>query len=126
MLNNGQAYIYENGNFTAVDAKAGAPITVYFDCGSAVLSAREKAHLEYFCENVVDANTKLAVNGYADKQTGSARRNQQLSEQRAKAVVNLLKKAGANEANIECAAHGATVQPFKNAALNRVVTVEVK
>ena len=38
----------------------------------------------------------------------------------------LLKKAGANEANIETAAHGATVQPFKNAALNRVVTVEVK
>ena len=126
MLSNGQAYVYENGNFTAVDAKAGAPITVYFDCGSAELSAREKAHLEYFCESVVDANTKLAVNGYADKQTGSARRNQQLSEQRVKTVVNLLKKAGANEANIETAAHGATVQPFKNAALNRVVTVEVK
>ena len=126
MLSNGQAYVYENGNFTAVDAKAGAPITVYFDCGSAELSAREKAHLEYFCENVVDANTKLSVNGYADKQTGSARRNQQLSEQRVKTVVNLLKKAGANEANIETAAHGATVQPFKNAALNRVVTVEVK
>ena len=126
MLNNGQAYIYENGNFTAVDAKAGAPITVYFDCGSAELSAREKAHLEYFCENVVDADTKLAVNGYADKQTGSARRNQQLSEQRVKTVVNLLKKAGANESNIETAAHGATVQPFKKAALNRVVTVEVK
>ncbi len=126
MLSNGQAYIYENGNFTAVDAKAGAPITLYFDCGSAELSAREKAHLEYFCENVVDADTKLSVNGYADKQTGSARRNQQLSEQRVKTVVNLLKKAGANESNIETAAHGATVQPFKKAALNRVVTVEVK
>ena len=126
MLSNGQAYVYENGNFTAVDAKAGAPITLYFDCGSAELSAREKAHLEYFCENVVDADTKLSVNGYADKQTGSARRNQQLSEQRVKTVVNLLKKAGANESNIETAAHGATVQPFKKAALNRVVTVEVK
>ena len=126
MLNNGQTYVYENGNFTAVDAKAGAPITVYFDCGSSTLSAREKAHLEYFCESVVDANTKLAVNGYADKQTGSAKRNQQLSEQRVKTVVDLLKKAGASEANIESAAHGATVQPFKSAALNRVVTVEVK
>ena len=125
-LVNGQTYLYENGTFTAVDVKPGAPITLYFDCGSAKLSAREKAHLEYFTENVVNENTKLSVNAYADKQTGTAKRNQQLSEQRAKTVVDLLKKAGANEANIECAAHGATVQLFNGAAKNRVVTVEVK
>ncbi|MBR3406424.1 MAG: OmpA family protein [Bacteroidales bacterium] len=125
-LVNGQTYLYENGTFTAVDVKAGAPITLYFDCGSAKLSAREKAHLEYFTDNVVNADTKLLVNGYADKQTGTAKRNQQLSEQRVKAVVDLLKKAGANEANIECAAHGATVQLFNGAAKNRVVTIEVK
>jgi len=125
-LVNGQTYLYENGTFTAVDVKPGAPITLYFDCGSAQLSAREKAHLEYFTENVVDANTKLLVNGYADKQTGSARRNQQLSEQRVKAVVGLLTKAGAKEENIETAAHGASVQLFDGAAKNRVVTVEVK
>ena len=125
-LVNGQTYLYENGTFTAVDVKAGAPITLYFDCGSAKLSAREKAHLEYFAQNVVNGDTKLAVNGYADKQTGSAKRNQQLSEQRVKAVVDLLKKAGANEANIESAAHGATVQLFNGAAKNRVVTIEVK
>ena len=125
-LTDGQTYLYENGQFTAVDAMAGAPVTVYFDCGSAAVSAREKAHLEYFAENVVNADTKLLVKGYADKQTGSAKRNQQLSEQRVKAVVDLLKKAGASEANIETSALGATVQPFNSAALNRVVTVEVK
>ena len=126
LLTDGQTYLYENGQFTAVDAKAGAPVTVYFDCGSAAVSAREKAHLEYFAENVVNADTKLVVNGYADKQTGSAKRNQQLSEQRVKAVVDLLKKAGASEANIEANALGATVQPFNSPAKNRVVTVEVK
>jgi len=126
LLTDGQTYVYENGNFVAVDAKAGAPITLYFDCGSSTLSAREKAHLEYFCDNVVNADTKLAVNGYADKQTGTARRNQQLSEQRVKTVVNLLKKAGATESNIETAAHGSTVQLFNGAAKNRVVTIEVK
>ena len=124
-LVNGQTYLYENGTFTAVDVKA-SPITLYFDCGSAKLSAREKAHLEYFTDNAVDANTKLVVNGYADKQTGTARRNQQLSEQRVKTVVALLKKAGASEENIETAAHGATVQLFNGAAKNRVVTIEVK
>ena len=101
-------------------------ITLYFDCRSAKLSAREKAHLEYFTDNVVNADTKLLVNGYADKQTGSAKYNQTLSEKRVKTVVDLLKKAGANEANIESAAHGATVQLFNGAAKNRVVTIEVK
>ena len=125
-LQNGQTYLYENGTFTAVDVKPNAPITLYFDCGSAKLSAREKAHLEYFAQNVVNGDTKLAVNGYADKQTGSAKRNQQLSEQRAKAVVDLLKAAGANEANSECAGHGADVQLFDGAQKNRVVTIEVK
>ena len=125
-LVNGQTYLYENGTFTAVDVKPGSPITLYFDCGSAKLSEREKAHLEYFTNNVVNADTKLLVNGYADKQTGSAKRNQQLSEQRVKTVVDLLKKAGANESNIESAAHGATVQLFNGAAKNRVVTIEVK
>lgn len=125
-LVDGQTYLYENGQFTAVDVKPGSPITIYFDCGSAQLSAREKAHLEYFTNNVVDGDTKLLVNGYADNKTGSARRNQQLSEQRVKAVVDLLVKAGAKEENIESAAHGAAVQLFDGSAKNRVVTVELQ
>ena len=125
-LVNGQTYLYENGTFTAVDVKPGSPVTLYFDCGSAKLSAREKAHLEFFTQSVLTPETKLAVTGYADKQTGSAKRNQQLSEQRAKTVVELLKKAGASEENIESAAYGASVQLFNGAAKNRVVTIEVK
>jgi len=125
-LVNGQTYLYENGTFTAVDVTPGAPVSVYFDCGSSKLSAREKAHLEYFANNLVNGDTKLSVNGYADKQTGSAKRNQTLSEQRVKTVVDLLTKAGANEANIETAAHGSSVQPFDGAAKNRVVTIDVK
>ena len=125
-LVNGQTYLYENGTFTAVDVVAGSPISVYFDLGSSTLSAREKAHLEYFANTAINADTKLNVNGYADKQTGSAKRNQQLSEQRVKAVVDYLTKAGAKESNITSAAHGASIQPFDSAAKNRVVTIEVK
>lgn len=123
-LASGQNYAYEEGKFVVVDSAAGMKTTLYFDCGSAALSAREKAHFEYFSENV-NADSKLKVDGYADKQTGSAKRNQQLSEQRVKAVVDLLKKAGASEDKIESAAHGASVQPFEGAAKNRVVTVEI-
>ena len=125
-LISGQTYLFENGTFTAVDIIAASPITLYFDCGKATLSQRELAHLEYFTQQVVNEDTKLSVNGYADKQTGSARRNQKLSEQRVDYVVNLLKKAGASADNIESAAHGATIQLFDGAAKNRVVTVEVK
>ncbi len=125
-LVNGQTYLYENGTFTAVDVTPDAPITLYFNIGSDKLTAREKAHLEYFTQNVVNGDTKLSVNGYADKQTGSAKYNQTLSEKRVKTVVDLLKKAGANEANIETAAHGSEVQLFDSAAKNRVVTIEVK
>jgi len=125
-LVDGQTYLYENGKFTAVDVTAANPVSVYFDCGSAKLSDREKAHLEYFTNSAVNGDTKLVVNGYADKQTGSAKRNQQLSEQRVKTVVDALVKAGANEDNIETAAHGSSVQPFEGAAKNRVVTIETK
>ena len=125
-LVNGQTYLYENGTFTAVDVKAGAPISVYFDLGSAKISAREKAHLEYFTNNIATADTKVLVNGYADKATGSVKTNQALSEKRAKAVVDLLKKAGMPESNIECKANGG-VDIFNTPAYkNRVVTIEVK
>ena len=125
-LVNGQTYLYENGTFTAVDVQPGSPITLYFNCGSSKLSAREKAHLEYFTANAVNADTKLSVNGYADKQTGNPRINQKLSEERVKTVVDLLKKAGAKEGNIETAAHGDKIQPFQGAAKNRVVTIELQ
>ena len=125
-LVNGQTYLYENGTFTAVDVKAGAPISVYFDLGSAKISAREKAHLEYFTNNIATADTKVEVNGYADKATGSVKTNQALSEKRAKAVVDLLKKAGMPESNIECKANGG-VDIFNTPAYkNRVVTIEIK
>jgi len=125
-LVNGQTYLYENGTFTAVDVKAGAPISIYFDLGSAKISAREKAHLEYFTNNIATADTKVEVNGYADKATGSVKTNQALSEKRAKAVVDLLKKAGMPESNIECKANGG-VDIFNTPAYkNRVVTIEIK
>ena len=125
-LVNGQTYLYENGTFTAVDVKAGAPVSIYFDLGSAKISAREKAHLEYFTNNIATADTKVEVNGYADKATGSVKTNQALSEKRAKAVVDLLKKAGMPESNIECKANGG-VDIFNTPAYkNRVVTIEIK
>jgi outer membrane protein OmpA-like peptidoglycan-associated protein len=97
------------------------------DLGSAKLSEREKAHLEYFANNVVDGNTALLLTGSADKQTGTARGNQKLSEQRVETVKNLLvNKFGANASNIETVANGDTKNVFDTPAKNRCVVIEVK
>jgi outer membrane protein OmpA-like peptidoglycan-associated protein len=126
-LVDGQTYLFENGRFTAVEAKVASPATVYFDLGSAKLSEREKAHLEYFASNVVDGNTALLLTGSADKQTGTARGNQKLSEQRVETVKNLLvNKFGANASNIETVANGDTKNVFDTPAKNRCVVIEVK
>ncbi|MBQ9192357.1 MAG: OmpA family protein [Bacteroidales bacterium] len=125
-LVDGQTYLFQNGRFTAVEAKVASPATVYFDLGSAKLSEREKAHLEYFAGNVVDGDTKLLLTGSADKQTGTARGNQKLSEQRVETVKNLLTKLGAAASNIETVANGDTKNIFDTPAKNRCVVVEVK
>jgi len=125
-LVDGQTYLYKDGNFTAVDVVTASPLTLYFDCGKTTLSKRELAHLDYFNSSVVNEDVKLEVNGYADKQTGSAKRNQYLSEERVKYVKNLLVKAGAKEENLTGEGKGASVQLFDGAANNRVVTIEVK
>ena len=126
-LVDGQTYLFENGRFTAVEAKVVSPATVYFDLGSAKLSEREKAHLEYFAGNVVDANTELLLTGSADKQTGTHKGNQKLSEQRVDTVKNLLvNKFGATAANIETVANGDTKNVFDTPAKNRCVVIEVK
>jgi outer membrane protein OmpA-like peptidoglycan-associated protein len=125
-LVDGQTYLFQNGRFTAVEAKVSSPATVYFDLGSAKISEREKAHLEFFANNVVDGATKLLLTGSADKQTGTASGNQKLSEQRVDAVKALLGKLGANTDNIETVANGDTKNIFDTPAKNRCVVIEVK
>ncbi len=125
-LVDGQTYLFQNGRFTAVEAKVASPATVYFDLGSSKLSEREKAHLEYFAGNVVNGDTQLLLTGSADKQTGTARGNQKLSEQRVETVKNLLTKLGANASNIETVANGDTKNVFDTPAKNRCVVIEVK
>ena len=125
-LVDGQTYLFQNGRFTAVEAKVASPATVYFDLGSAKVSDREKAHLEFFANSVVDNATKLLLTGSADKQTGTAKGNQKLSEQRVDAVKALLEKLGANGNNIETVANGDTKNIFDTPAKNRCVVIEVK
>ena len=72
-----------------------SPAAVYFEIGKTVLNDKEMAHLDFIANNLVasaDKNTKiyLTLLGTADSNTGSTRRNQHLSEARAKYVYDVL------------------------------------
>ena len=80
----------------AVDAFEGmdAP-KVYFAIGKTTLSVDELAHLEFIAKNIIanadkDGMIYLTVMGSADSNTGTQKRNQQLSEARGKYVADLL------------------------------------
>lgn len=69
--------------------------SVYFEIGKTTLSVDELAHLEFIAKNIltkVEKNGKvyLTVMGSADSNTGTAKRNKQLSEARGKYVADML------------------------------------
>lgn len=96
---------------------------VVFRLGSAKLEQNQDINIynaaKYLQEN---SNVKITVTGYADKATGTAAINQKLSEQRAKAVADILvNKYGISRDRITVQASGDREQPFQIDAWNRVV-----
>lgn len=80
---------------------AGLPQNVYFDTGSAAVSADgAKAIAAALDEIKKDAGAKIAITGYTDK-TGDPKANEELAKNRAKAVRDALTAGGAPLANIE-------------------------
>lgn len=72
-----------------------SPMTVYFEIGQAVLSAKELQHLDYYVTRILDLVTEdttldITVMGSADSNTGSKARNQQLSKARGEYIMKLL------------------------------------
>lgn len=115
---------------TVTVSKAGdlvSPATLYYEIGSTKLSEREEAHLEFYVKNILEqAPDKVFVlTGSADKGTGTAARNQCLSEQRVNNVKKVLvEKYGIAEDHLIVKAEGSTNNRFGSAVLNRVVTIE--
>ena len=71
------------------------PAVLFFEIGQAKLSEKELKHLDFLAKNLVvkeDNLTKLNVTvmGSADSNTGSKKRNQTLSQARAKYISGLL------------------------------------
>lgn len=103
-----------------------APRSVFFKIGSAKISAQELMNLGFMADQIKDyPNMRFRVTGYADSKTGSAQRNQTLSEQRAQAVVD----AFASEYNVSrdrFTTRGVGgVDKFDKIYLNRMALIEV-
>ena len=104
----------------------GADVDIFFDLNKSVIrddQINTLNRLVSFMRNTPDAKVKL--DGYADKQTGTAEINQELSEQRVIAVRQYLVSRGIDQARISTAAHGDMVQPFTGEK-NRAVTCRIR
>lgn len=96
-------------------------VNVFFLINSSDIRSAEKSKLMNLAKYMKENPTKkVSVCGYADKETGTPAINSRLSQNRAKAVAELLKKEGIAEDRITVDYKGDTVQPFGDSDKNRV------
>lgn len=117
-----------NQNVTNASASADCPdipllSTVRFKINSDVISPEEEVNV-YNMAQWLKANpdAKVAVVGYADKDTGTAEYNLALSQRRAEAVADqLCSKYGIARDRLDIRYDGSAVQPYESNDWNRIV-----
>ena len=100
---------------------------VFFNIGEATLTDYALATLDNYAAAMACCDTPIVVTGYADKETGSAKRNMQLSEERAEHVAAYLISKGIDDARITTKWVGDTEQAFSTPdtpLVNRCVTIK--
>lgn len=97
--------------------------TVRFKINSAVISNEEMVNVYNVAEYLkANPGTNVTIVGYADKDTGTAAYNKELSQRRAQAVYDALTKTyGVDKARLSTDAEGSSVQPYKTNDWNRIV-----
>ncbi len=103
------------------------PNPVQFELNKAVIEPKQEAVIYNVAQYLKDnPDTSVRIEGYADKQTGTAAINKALSKKRAEAVENrLIKDYGISKKRIISAWKGDTVQPYPVNDWNRVVVITV-
>lgn len=98
----------------------------FFDIGQWTINDREKTRLDVLAEEIIagDPQKVYTIEGHADKNTGSAARNQKISDLRAKAVRDYLVKKGVNENQLRTKGMGDKDAPFGSAITNRVAVLK--
>lgn len=100
---------------------------VYFDLDKSVIRDSETAKIENIIRILKKyPDSSVAISGYADKFTGTAKRNMTLSKERSAIVKQALLDAGIAESRIATAYYGDTEQVSEVPELNRVSVVVMK
>ena len=101
---------------------------VFFTIGEAELTDYAKATLDSAISLLMATDATIVVTGYADKETGSAKRNEQLSKERAENVANYLIGLGLPASRITTNWVGDTEQAFTTPdtpIVNRCVIIKM-
>ena len=99
----------------------------FFAIGDATISDYALATLETYVEQIRSNDMPITVVGYADKETGSAQRNEQLSKERAEGITAWLVKWGIDASRITTEWVGDTEVAFESPAspiVNRCVIIK--
>ena len=105
-----------------------AESVVFFNIGEAALTDYAKATLDSIVAQLMATEGNILVTGYADKETGSVKRNEQLSMQRAEGVANYLIGLGVPASRITTEWVGDTEQAFttpETPVVNRCVIIKL-
>ena len=99
----------------------------FFEIGNSTITDYGKATLETYIEQVKSSKSNITVVGYADKETGSAQRNEQLSRERAENVTAWLIESGIDKQRLTTKWVGDTEAAFTtpdSPTVNRCVIVK--
>lgn len=113
----------------AMRPAAPASITenVYFDINKSVINASEQSKINNLVNFLrQNPSATVSISGYADKATGTAKRNMTLSEERANVVKKALTDAGIAANRITTSYYGDTQQVSSVPEQNRVVICVTK
>ncbi|MGL4806129.1 MAG: OmpA family protein, partial [Bacteroidales bacterium] len=103
------------------------PVALFFSLGKSTLDEKELLNLDFYVKTAIakDANKVFTLIGSADKETGTAKFNEELSKKRVDFVYNLLvDKYGVAPARLVKQAEGSSDNQFSSPELNRVVVIK--
>lgn len=100
---------------------------VFFRLNSSKIDKNQQINIYNTAEFIKANNTPIKVIGFADRKTGKADYNMQLSEKRAKAVAKeLIDKYGISSSQITVEWKGCEEQPYSENSWNRVVIMRAE
>lgn len=102
-------------------------LSIFFRLGESEISDKNQENLKFLAEAIkADKGTDaFTITGYADKETGSAERNDALSKERAESVYNYLVNLGVDKDRLKIDYKGCKEQPFSGKAyMNRAAIIK--